>query len=112
MEWLRRCLGDSVSDLGATLRSMPHPGSGDMLAAQVPLLNGHEVPAGVHHDVANPIPVVVTLRWATGDEVAEALAVEWWTRGAIVPLVRVRLRGEKRLMTGCVWVPAGDVRRR
>lgn len=77
----------------------------------MPLLNEREVPPGVHHDVQHLIPVTVTMRWATGAEQDDALAVEWCGTGADA-VVRVRLREEKRVMTGCVWLPASDVRRR
>lgn len=73
--------------------------------AAVPLLNQHPVPAGVHHDVDRPIPVTVTLRWATGVEVLDTVALEW-TR----TMVRVRI-ADLRVMTGAVWLPAEDLRR-
>lgn len=85
-------------------------GGPDRVAGLVPLLNGVEVPAGVHHDVDHPIPVTVTLRWATGDEQLDADAVEWWGRGPDA-VVRVRI-ADRRVMTGAVWLPAADVRRR
>ena len=75
------------------------------MRAAVPLLNQCPVPAGVHHDVDWPIPVTVTLRWATGVEVLDTVALEW-TR----TVVRVRI-ADVRVMTGAVWVPAQDVRR-
>lgn len=92
----------------------------------VPLLNEREVPPGVHHDVQHPVPVTVTLRWATGTEQLDTIALEWWgpnvchrgddeySRRESVrdrALVRVRV-ADTRVMTGAVWVPAGDVRRR
>lgn len=70
-----------------------------------PLLNARPVPPGVHHDVHDPIPVTVTLRWQTGVEQLETLALEW-TR----TVVRVRMV-DQRVMTGAVWLPAEDVRR-
>ncbi len=95
------------------------PGGMHRVRAQVRLLNAHPVPPGVHHDVQHPIPVVVTLRWETGDEEVETVALEWWKvmtdpgdRGpAITSLVRIRV-ADLRVMTGAVWVPAEDVRRR
>ncbi|MCG7285341.1 hypothetical protein MHY85_05045 [Cellulomonas sp. ACRRI] len=54
----------------------------------------------------DPIPVRVTLRWETGDETVDTVALEWTPR-----LVRVRV-SDLRVMTGAVWVPAEDVRRR
>lgn len=81
-----------------------------MLAAR-PLLNEREVPPGVHHDVADPPPVTVTLRWETGDEEVDTVALEWWTTERSGPVVRVRV-ADPRILTGAVWVPAGDVRRR
>ena len=53
-----------------------HPGSADRARAQIPLLNGRPVPPGKHHDVQHPIPVTVTLRWETGDEQLDTIAVE------------------------------------
>lgn len=82
------------------------PGGPARLAAQVPLRNAHPVPPGVHHDVQHPIPVTVTLRWETGDEQLETIALEWTQRA-----VRVRI-ADPRVMTGAIWLPAGDVRRR
>jgi hypothetical protein len=82
------------------------PGGQSRIAAAVDLLNQHPVPAGVHHDVDEPVPVVAALRWATGTELCETLALEW-TR----TLVRVRV-SDLRVMTGAVWLPAADVRRR
>jgi hypothetical protein len=82
------------------------PGGMSRLRAAVPLLNAREVPPGVHHDVDRPVPVTVTLRWATGTERLDTLAVEW-----TATLVRVRVV-DLRVMTGAVWVPACDVRRR
>lgn len=85
---------------------MPHPGSADRTRAQVALRNAHPVPPGVHHDVQHPVDVTVTLRWATGDEQLDTVALEWTPR-----LVRVRI-SDMRVMTGAVWVPVEDVRRR
>jgi hypothetical protein len=48
----------------------------------------------------------VTLRWATGTERLDTVAVEW-----TATLVRVRIV-DLRVMTGAVWLPAADVRRR
>ncbi|MBW0254481.1 MULTISPECIES: hypothetical protein [unclassified Cellulomonas] len=52
------------------------------------------------------MPVTAVLRWATGDELLETLALEW-TRS----VVRVRIT-DLRVMTGAVWLPAADVQRR
>lgn len=82
------------------------PGGMDRVRAQVRLTNAHPVPPGQHHDVPDPLPVTVTLRWETGDEQLDTIALEWTQR-----LVRVRLI-DPRVMTGAVWVPAEDVRRR
>lgn len=73
--------------------------------AAVPLLNQRPVPAGVHHDVDRLVPVTVTLRWVTGAEEINTVALEW-TR----TVVRVRI-ADLRVMTGAVWLPAEDVRR-
>lgn len=81
------------------------PGGMSRVRAAVRLLNGRPVPPGVHHDVHRPVPVRARLRWATGDEVLETVALEW-TR----TLVRVRV-ADLRVMTGAVWIPAGDVTR-
>lgn len=91
----------AVVDLAQTV-----PGGMARLRAAVPLLNALPVPPGEHHDVDRPVPVTVTLRWATGAERLDTVAVEW-TR----TLVRVRI-ADLRVMTGAVWVPAEDVRRR
>ena len=80
------------------------------VSAGVPLLNARPVPHGTHHDVDDPIPVTVTLRWETGDEHFDTVAVEWWGAGTDA-VVRVRI-GDLRVMTGAVWLPAADVRRR
>ena len=80
------------------------PGGLSRLRAAVPLLNAAPVPPGEHHDVDRPVPVTAILRWVTGAETVDTLALEW-TR----MLVRVRLV-DHRVMTGAVWVPAGDVR--
>lgn len=61
------------------------PGGMARVRAAVPLLNGQPVPAGVHHDVDHPIPVRARLRWRTGTEELDTVALEWTTR-----LVRVR----------------------
>lgn len=82
------------------------PGGLSRLRAAVPLLNARPVPPGVHHDVDRPIPVTVTLRWESGAEPLDTVAVEW-----TATLVRVRI-ADLRVMTGAVWVPAADVRRR
>ncbi len=82
------------------------PGGLSRIAAAVPLHNALPVPAGVHHDVDRPVPVTAVLRWATGDELLETLALEW-TRS----VVRVRIT-DLRVMTGAVWLPAADVQRR
>lgn len=87
------------------------PGGVDRLRARVPLLNAQRVPPGVHHDVADPIPVTVTLRWPTGDEQLDTMALEWWTTERDGAVVRVRI-SDPRVMTGAVWVPADDVWRR
>lgn len=93
--------GDPPVNLAQTV-----PGGMSRIAAAVPLLNQRPVPAGVHHDVEPPIPVSVVMRWATGDELLDTLALEW-TR----ILVRVRVI-DLRVMTGAVWLPACDVVRR
>lgn len=82
------------------------PGGMSRLRGAVPLLNAHPVPPGRHHDVDRPIPVSVTLRWSSGTERLDTVAVEW-----TAALVRVRI-ADLRVMTGAVWVPATDVRRR
>ncbi len=82
------------------------PGGMSRLRSAVPLLNAHPVPPGVHHDVERPIPVTVVLRWASGTERLDTVAVEW-----TATLVRVRIV-DLRVMTGAVWLPAADVRRR
>lgn len=86
------------------------PGGMARVRAAVPLLNARPVPRGTHHDVDDPIPVTVTLRWETGDEQLDTVAVEWWGSGPDA-VVRVRV-ADLRVMTGAVWLPAGDVRRR
>lgn len=85
-------------------------GGPDRIAGIVPLLNARKVPPGVHHDATHPIPVTITLHWATGTEKLDTVAVEWWGRGAGA-VVRVRI-ADRRVMTGAVWVPAEDVRPR
>lgn len=95
------------------------PGGMDRVRATRTLLNAQPVPPGVHHDVDQPVPVTVTLRWATGDEQLDTLAVEWWKVMPPEPsgpdtttfLVRVQI-ADARVITGAVWVPAADVRRR
>ncbi|GIG37815.1 hypothetical protein [Cellulomonas pakistanensis] len=82
------------------------PGGLARLRSAVPLLNAVPVPPGVHHDVDRPLPVTVTLRWETGAERLDTVAVEW-----TATLVRVRI-ADLRVMTGAVWLPATDVRRR
>jgi hypothetical protein len=82
------------------------PGGQSRIAAAVPLLNQREVPPGVHHDVDYPIPVTVALRWETGTELLDTVAVE-----SDRHLIRVRV-SDLRVMTGAVWVPVEDVRRR
>ena len=86
------------------------PGGMDRVRDARPLLNAHPVPPGKHHDVPDPIPVTATLRWATGVEQLDTAAVEWWGTGERA-VVRVRI-ADPRVMTGAVWVPAEDVRRR
>lgn len=82
------------------------PGGLSRVKGTVPLLNARPVPPGVHHDVEHPIPVTVRLRWETGVELLDTVAVEW--RGGVI---RVRI-ADLRVMTGAVWVPVEDVRRR
>jgi hypothetical protein len=72
----------------------------------VPLLNARPVPPGKHRDVEAPIPVTVALRWETGVELLDTVAVEWDRH-----LIRVRI-ADARVMTGAVWLPVEDVRRR
>lgn len=85
-------------------------GGPDRIARLVPLHNQHPVPPGVHHDDDQPVPVTVTLRWASGDEQLNTVAVEWWRAGGR-DVARVRI-ADRRVMTGAVWLPADDVRRR
>ncbi len=87
------------------------PGGMARVASAVMLLNACPVPPGVHHDVEQPIPVIATLRWVTGPEDTDTLALEWWRAVPSGPVVRVRVI-DLRLMTGAVWLPAADVRRR
>jgi hypothetical protein len=82
------------------------PGGMSRIHSTVPLHNQRPVPPGVHHDIEYPVPVVVTLYWETGTEHLETLAVEWDRH-----LVRIRI-SDLRVMTGAIWVPAEDVRRR
>jgi hypothetical protein len=82
------------------------PGGQSRLAGAVPLRNWLAVPGGVHHDVEHPVPVTVVLRWATGPEPVDTLALDW-TR----MLARVRVI-DLRVMTGAVWLPVRDVRHR
>ena len=82
------------------------PGGLSRVKGTVPLLNARPVPAGVHHDVERPIPVTARLRWETGIEYVDTLAVEWW--GGVV---RVRII-DLRVMTGAVWLPVEDIERR
>lgn len=86
------------------------PGGMDRVRSTRPLLNAQRVPPGLHHDVDRPIPVTVTLRWETGDEELDTLAVEWQGKGDRA-VVRVQI-ADARVITGAVWVPAADVRRR
>lgn len=97
-----------ADDAGVDL-TQTAPGGMARVRAAAPLLNARPVPRGTHHDVDDPIPVTATLRWATGDEQLDTVAVEWWGSGADA-VVRVRI-GDLRVMTGAVWVPAEDVRR-
>jgi hypothetical protein len=82
------------------------PGGMSRLRAAVPLLNARPVPPGTHHDVDRPVPVTVELRWESGTERLDTLAMEW-----TAALVRVRI-ADLRVLTGAVWLPATDVRRR
>src|SRR6478609_4529401 len=93
-----------------TTSPTPSPAAWTASAPPRPLLNAQRVPPGVHHDVDQPIPVTVTLRWETGDEELDTLAVEWWGAGDRA-VVRVQI-ADARVITGAVWVPAADVRRR
>lgn len=86
------------------------PGGMTRVASAVPLLNARPVPRGVHHDVQHPIPVVATLRWATGLEELQTVALEWWGLRGDQAVVLVRIV-DQRVMTGAVWLPAADVRR-
>lgn len=54
--------------------------------------------------------VVATMRWEGGDEECETDAVEWWTDGGRT-VMRVRI-ADTRVMTGAVWLPLEEVRRR
>lgn len=90
-----------MADLTQTI-----PGGLSRVKGTVPLLNARPVPPGVHHDVEHPIPVTVRLRWETGVELYDTVAVEW--SGGVI---RVRI-ADLRVMTGAVWVPVEDVRRR
>jgi len=90
-----------VADLTQTI-----PGGLSRVKGTVPLLNARPVPPGVHHDVEHPIPVTVRLRWETGVELYDTDAVEWC--GGVI---RVRI-ADLRVMTGAVWLPVEDVRRR
>jgi hypothetical protein len=82
------------------------PGGLSRLQSTVPLLNQRPVPPGVHHDVQHPIPVTVKLHWETGTEQLDTWAVEWDRH-----LIRVRI-SDARVITGAVWLPVEDVRRR
>lgn len=109
-EWwpaLPRRVGGATDDDGVHDHDLTHtvPGGMDRVRSTRPLLNAQRVPPGVHHDVDQPIPVTVTLRWETGDEELDTLAVEW--QGAEV---RIRI-ADLRVMTGAVWLPVEDVRR-
>jgi hypothetical protein len=52
------------------------PGGMDRVRGTRPLLNAQRVPPGLHHDVTDPIPVTVTLRWGTGEEQLDTDAME------------------------------------
>lgn len=107
-EWwpgLPQRVGGGSEDAGVDLTQRVSGGM-DRVRATVPILNAHRVPPGQHHDVDHPVPVTATLRWETGDEELDTLALEWTTA-----LVRVRI-ADLRCMTGAVWLPASDVRRR
>ena len=98
---------------GRTMLGGPEPdrpGGHRACARPSPLLNAGSVSRGALHDVDDPIPVKVTLRWETGDEELDTVAVEWWGSGPDA-VVRVRI-ADLRVMTGAVWLPAADVRRR
>lgn len=82
------------------------PGGQSRLLAAVPLHNQRPVPPGVHHDVEHPIAVTVVLHWETGTEQLDTYAVEWWGH-----VIRVRIT-DQRVMTGAIWLPVEDVRRR
>ena len=82
------------------------PGGQSRLPAAVPLNNQRPVSPGVHHDVEHPIAVTVTLHWETGTEQLDTLAVERWGH-----VMRVRI-ADQRVMTGAIWLPVNDVRRR
>jgi len=83
-----------------------HSGSADRLALAQRILNSHEVPPGLHHDVPNPIQVRVRLQWEKdGEEYVDTIAVEWTSQ-----LVRVAMN-DRRWMLAAAWVGADDVRR-
>jgi hypothetical protein len=88
--------------------SMPQrvPGGRSRIATAVPLQNQHSVPPGVHRDIERPVPVTAGLHWEAGTETPETVALEW-----TLTLVRIRIL-DLRVMTGAVWIPAGDVHRR
>ena len=114
-EWwpaLPRRVGGVADDDGVHDHDLTHtvPGGMDRVRSTRPLLNAQPVPRGVHHDVDDPIPVTVTLRWETGEEELDTLAVEWQGSGDRA-VVRVQI-ADARVITGAVWVPAADVRRR
>jgi len=114
-EWwpaLPRRVGGATDDDDVHDHDLTHtvPGGMDRVRSTRPLLNAQRVPPGVHHDVDQPIPVTVTLRWETGDEELDTLAVEWQGAGDRA-VVRVQI-ADARVITGAVWVPAADVRRR
>lgn len=47
------------------------------------------VPAGVHHDVTQPLPVTVTLRWVTGADELATIALRWTRTLVRVPITEV-----------------------
>lgn len=114
-EWwpaLPRRVGAAADDDDVHDHPLTHsvPGGMDRVRSTRPLLNAQPVPRGVHHDVDRPIPVIATLRWATGEEEYPTHAVEWWTASGRT-VVRVQI-ADARVITGAVWLPLEDVRRR
>lgn len=86
-EWcpaLPRRVGGAADDGEVHDHDLTHsvPGGMDRVRSTRPLLNAQPVLRGLHPDVERPIPVTVTLPWATGDEQLETLAVEWWGQGS------------------------------